>query len=611
MPLVTGKIDPEAVFKAGLAEIKGRARSYGGEKHRVFTSQEDSGDDGEIKPPRESSQERVVSDIVSCELGCLHGLKIGSKRGEAGAEVVADLCACTDGLNGGLREQLEARANSIRKSDIPPIFANYDYMGRTFAETAPSTLQAWLKNVCEKEKLSPDESCIFLCGNVGNGKTHMASDCIKHFIMATGYSSRYLTASSLAGIKKDSIIYGNRNYREDKDKVDYFKCVMHSAGLMVVDEIRASLSKTEAGYLEEFIDMRYSTGLPTIYISNHTFRKKTSYDGITIQMVLGKRIADRMRATRYHEFNDPSRRGMKRPDDYTAEEIRSYSLPKPVLAQKEGELQVLNWMTRNPIFEPIDRRERKIAVDRNGNQIFSHGVPVDADRGHAKVCHNVWQKGDQLVVKGPVLCEMDAKTYLICLDLLRKQHKQGNLGLSVRVTPQFLMAALGKKSDNSANKTAVQRSLARISSATIDYVDNLGRRWIGPLFYFYYQPDEVGGSYLLNFNKSMIEFYKTYEYTRLHGRLFAAKIGTDGVRMQMFLHSHKDKSFDKLDFHGWMRFLGKPADKMDSSFAGKKLTRQHKKKFSELINKQIQAGLLTTDSGLKRGGKVCLAVTPL
>ena len=386
---------------------------------------------------------------------------------------------------------------------------------------------------------------------------------------------------------------------------------MHSAGLLVVDEIRESLSKTDAGYLEEFIDMRYSTGLPTIYISNHTFSKKTSYKGVTIQQILGERIADRMRASLYYEFNAPSRRGLRRPDDYTEEEIRTYSLPSSVLKQKDDELQVLNWITRNPIFEPVDRRERKIAVDENGSKIFLHGVPVDADREHLKVCRDVWQKGDQLILGGPVLCEKDAKTYLICLDLLKKRHKHGGLGLSIRVTPQFLMSALGKKSDNSANKASVHRSLRRISSASINYVDNLGREWTGPLFYFYYQPDDAGGSYLINFNKSMIEFYKAYEYTRLHGRLFAAKIGTYGLRMQMFLHSHKDKHFDRLDFHGWMHFLGKPADEMDSSFAGKKLTRKHRKKFSELINKQIQAGLLTSDSGLKRGGKVCLTVIAL
>lgn len=184
MPLVTGKADPEAVVHAGLAEIKGQATSYGKDKHRVFASEEEN-KSGEAKPLRKSSQEFAVSDIVSCELDCLHGLKIWSKVGEAGAEIAAELCACAEKMNGVLRKQLEERANSIRMSDIPPLFANRRYMGRTFAETAPSVLQTWLKEACEKDRLAPEHSCIFLCGNVGNGKTHMASDCEILLIMGT------------------------------------------------------------------------------------------------------------------------------------------------------------------------------------------------------------------------------------------------------------------------------------------------------------------------------------------------------------------------------------------------------------------------------------------
>ena len=607
MPLVTGKIEPESVFKAGLAEIKGRAKNYGKDKHRVFSSEEESG--GKAEPRRERGQELAVSDINSCEQGCLHGLKIWSKVGEAGAEIAAELCACTDELNGELREQLEARANSICMSDIPPLFANRRYMGRTFAEATPPTLQTWLKEVCEEDKLAPQHSCIFLCGNVGNGKTHMASDCIKHFIMATGYSSRYFTASSLVEIKKDSIIYGSRQYREDKDRVDYFKQAMHSAGLMVVDEIRESLSKTEASYLEEFIDMRYNTGLPTIFISNHTFNKKTSYKGITIQRVLGERIADRMRASLYHEFNAPSRRGVRTPDSYTAEEMQQFSLPKPVLAQKEGELQILNWMTRNPIFEPIDRRERKVAVDKNGNKVFANGVPVDADREHLKVCRDVWQKGDQLILGGPVLCEKDAKTYLVCLDLLKQQHSKGKFGLSLVVTSHDLISALRKRTNSSDNWEATHRSLARIASATITYTDDLSRQWRGPLFSFSYDPNVNDGKYKIDFNKSMIEFYKTYEYAKLHRKLFDSKIGTDGVRMQMFLRSHNSTHFDRMDFNGWMKFLGKPVAKMDSSPGGRKLRAYHRHKFSKLVRDQIRAGFLTSDSALKRGKKISLTIT--
>ncbi len=594
--------DPEAVVQAGLAEIKGRVTADNRDERRVLVS----GDD-EIEP----RPEPAVSDIVSCERGCLHGLRIWSKVGEAGAELAADLCACTEELSGNLRDQLGARANSLRMSELPPLFANRSYMGRTFAEAAPPILQSWLKEACGRDKLAPQHSCIFLCGKLGTGKTHMASDCIKHFIMATGLSSRYFTASALVEIKKDSVIYGSRHAREDKDRVDYFKRAMHSAGLMVVDEIRESLSRTEAGYLEEFIDMRYNTGLPTIYISNHTFQARTSYKRITLQRVLGERIADRMRASLCHEFTAPSKRGVRMPDSYTAEEVNSFCLPKSVLVQKKDERQILNWMTRNPIFEPIRRNQREVVRDERGLPVLHEGVPVDVSRKNPKIVKSVWQKGDQIIVTGPVLGADDAETYLVCLELLKKQHQAGNLGLSVRVTPRFLMCALDRKSNNSANKNSLHRSLRRISSATIDYADNLGREWVGPLFYFNYQPNTDGGSYLIHFNKSMINFYSTSEYTKLHKKLFDAKIGTDGLRMQMFLRSHNSKLFDMMNFDRWMKFLEKPIEPMSNSSNGKKIRRQHRNKFSEMIKKQIQAGLLTSNSIINKEGKVVLEIVPL
>ena len=600
------KIEPETAVQAGLAEIKGQATSYGKDKHRVFASREEIGN-AEIEQQRKSGQELVVSDIVSCELGCLHGLKIWSKVGEAGAEIAAELCACTEKLNGVLREQLETRANSIRMSDIPPLFANRSYMGRTFDETAPSVLQTWLKEACERGRLASQHSCIFLCGNVGNGKTHLAIDCIKRFIMATGYSSRYFTASSLVEIKKDSIIYGNRQYREDKDRVDYFKQAMHSAGLMIVDEIRGSLNKTEAGYLEEFIDMRYNTGLPTIYISNHTFNKQTSYDGVTIQKVLGKRISDRMRASLYHEFNAPSRRGVRMPDSYTTEEMNTFSLPKSVLAQKKGELQILNWMTRNPLFEPIRRDQRDVVEERNGFAVLGLGLQADAVR---KTHRDIWQRGDALTMYGPALSEIDVKTYLVCLDMLKQQHCQGKYGLTIGTRAGDIMLALGKRSNTPANREATHRSLLRISLASMSYIDNIGRQWTGPLFHFY-RPDVNIDYYQVTFNESMITFYQTSEYTRLHRSLFEAKIGTDGIRMQMFLRSHKAQIFEGFNVDKWLKFLEKPVDKMDDSSAGKRLRRQFRNKFLELVRKQKQAGLLTADSCVKRDGKTFLTVTPL
>ena len=88
-------------------------------------------------------------------------------------------------------------------------------------------------------------------------------------------------------------------------------------------------------------------------------------------------------------------------------------MPTPILKQQEGELQILNWITRNPVFEPINDRDRKQAVGQNGEPVFNHSIPVDQPRCQPKVCKDVWQRGDQLVIDGPILGEDDAKTYLV------------------------------------------------------------------------------------------------------------------------------------------------------------------------------------------------------
>ena len=81
--------------------------------------------------------------------------------------------------------------------------------------------------------------------------------------------------------------------------------------------------------------------------------------------------------------------------------------------------------------------------------------------------------------------------------------------------------------------------------------------------------------------------------------------------MQMFLRSHKAQIFEGFNVDKWLKFLEKPVDKMDDSSAGKRLRRQFRNKFLELVRKQKQAGLLTADSCVKRDGKTFLTVTPL
>lgn len=109
----------------------------------------------------------------------------------------------------------------------------------------------------------------------------------------------------------------------------------------------------------------------------------------------------------------------------------------------------------------------------------------------------------------------------------------------------------------------------------------------------------------------MITFYQNCEYTKLHSKLFEAKIGADGLKMQMFLRSHKKNRFDGMNVDKWLKFLEKPVDKMDKSAEGKKIRRYHRGKLAKLVRMQVDEGLLSSDSTLKKGDKVCLTVTSL
>lgn len=575
----------------------------------MFPIGTDESSSGQLGQPVNSSsgQGLDVLNVPSCENDCFHGLQIFSR----GGWVCVELCSCTESLPENTMSELRRRVTGIQNSGIPPTFANSLYAGRSFDDVAPDKLKQWLYDICHSQSQNGEH--IFLCGNVGTGKTHLVSDCLKRFIMVTGDLAYYTTASFIIDAKKNAAISSYLHFdtgEKNRRKLETLSFALTHARLFIIDEIRGSLSQKDVAYLEEFIDKRYQSGLATAFVSNHTMNAKTSYNGKTISNVIGDRNGDRLRKAVICELTGKSKRGL-RPSNYTEAELMNYCFPDSVLSLGKDDRQILNWITRNPVFEPINRTEREIAINTEGQPVYRDGVPVDADRKHALVKDDVWQKGDKLVLTGPILCKQDAKTYVTCLHLLKEQHCRRHLGLRIKVTPSYLMRALGISPTSLTNRESLHRSLSRISSATINYGDNRGRQWVGPLFYFSYKPTDPDGSYQIYFNESMIPFYRSHEYCVLNKEVFDAQIGADGIRMQLFLRSHLGNRFNTLNFMGWMKFLGKPVERMNKKTPANKIfTRRHRKKFSELIREQIKAGLLTGDSGITSDGEVVLNVVP-
>lgn len=177
----------------------------------------------------------------------------------------------------------EAYAQDIfKRAAIPPRFAT-----RTLSNFKPQcdksdvalrTAKSYAESFATV--LENGQSLIFV-GNVGSGKTHLASG-IAHEILRQGYSALFSTVLSAVRTVKDT-------YRRDSIKTES-EAIMDlvKPDLLVLDEVGVQFgSDTEKLILFEIINGRYEHMRPTILLSNLDIKGLTEY--------LGERVIDRLR----------------------------------------------------------------------------------------------------------------------------------------------------------------------------------------------------------------------------------------------------------------------------------------------------------------------------
>ena len=174
------------------------------------------------------------------------------------------------------------------------------------------------------------------------------------------------------------------------------------------------------------------------------------------------------------------------------------SLP---LILKNNQQQILNWIDRNPIFDPSDNVEREVVKNRENNPVCSGGVPMDACRGYSEIKRDVWQKGDILILSGPILCRQDAITYLTCLYFLKQQQRLGNSYMSLRISFSDIRESLGLMPTR-ANWEALHRSIRRLALSSVNYREASRREYCGTLSVLCYVPtSSVDGFYSIDFDE--------------------------------------------------------------------------------------------------------------
>lgn len=178
---------------------------------------------------------------------------------------------------------------SLRNIDV-----DFDY----FKCNSPEELSAKQKAQSYAEDvISGGSGCLIMVGNVGAGKTMLAT-AIAEKVLSAGKKCAFVKFSDLIREIKDS--WRKDSPHSESDVIAHYSKVK----LLILDEIGMQYgSDTEKMMIFEIIDGRYENVLPTVLISNLDF------DGV--RKCIGERVFDRLRhdGGQVIAFTWPSKRG--------------------------------------------------------------------------------------------------------------------------------------------------------------------------------------------------------------------------------------------------------------------------------------------------------------
>jgi DNA replication protein DnaC len=136
-----------------------------------------------------------------------------------------------------------------------------------------------------------DGRCLVLSGNIGTGKTLLASAIIQSLINVEFFSRKQAHSTIIYRAKYTTATEIIRRIRDTWGTKTSTTTVMEgfaNVDLLIIDEIGAQTgTDNERALLFELIDLRYQTALPTVVITN------CDREGLT--KALGERAVDRLR----------------------------------------------------------------------------------------------------------------------------------------------------------------------------------------------------------------------------------------------------------------------------------------------------------------------------
>ncbi len=472
-----------------------------------------------------------------------------------------------------IREKHESIAYKIARASIPGRYAPL------LEEELPGQAVDWL----DEFKKSGQATSLVLFGPTGTGKTALAAMLAVRFILETGKSVLFFPVDVIFEWRKRTITADFSNPQERahlQQQWDQLSSSLRSVDLLILDDIgRQKPSEANETAYTTLIDLRYPSGKPTIYTTNHWTSVNSSLNGKTLVERIGPRAADRMKEATAIEVDGKSRRG--------EQNITREIIPKDVQESfvtegvTKNETSCMWWLARNPVFQVVNDHERARLTNADGEDIDL--AP--------RVYKGTWHQEDQVTVFGPVLGMDDQLLYLALIEILHDKHREIKRGISLETTIAEIREKLGLKSDSKKTTQRIFRGLGRLTRATVAYKGHDKRGWVGGLVdNFAHDGKTKDHRVFVNMNPYMIRFYDSPSFSKL--RLDALREMSDwGKVFYLFVESHVD---DKKHFP--VETLAKIAGKSDTDRKRLKRTAQ------DVLKEQKALGFQTAEAHVDAKG---------
>lgn len=218
--------------------------------------------------------------VRPCKQCQFYGLRIASADSAERLEALANI-------------QAEKRNSALVGSGVSPRFAESTF--DSYRATTPAMVEA-LKTCRDyadnfREHFAVGRN-LLLTGNVGTGKTHLASSIVRR-VIDHGAIAVITTAAEVIRTFKRSM---DRNtWYTEGDVIEE----LASFDLLVLDEVGAQAgTQYELSVLHEVIDKRYQLVRPTVLVSNLPATSKSDAGGNaapSLEQYIGARALDRLR----------------------------------------------------------------------------------------------------------------------------------------------------------------------------------------------------------------------------------------------------------------------------------------------------------------------------